>query len=145
MLFERAVSQPVSNWNISDEKFMFQECATDRHIWLVKLKPDSTPFIYKIALPTDVVEDPKKVNTFWNAKKKRMVIPIEEPLDHLEVDDEQGPGNNLLRTLVEMTKQDERTVEKLAMSEMDEYKMMRDRGELKGKSVKISPKMFDNQ
>ena len=74
-----------------------------------------------------------------------MVIPIEEPLDHVEVDDEQGPGNNLLRTLVEMTKQDERTVEKLAMSEMDEYKMMRDRGELKGKSVKISPKMFDNQ
>ena len=51
MLFERALNQPVSNWNISDEIFMFQECASDSNIWLVKLKSNMVPKIYKIELP----------------------------------------------------------------------------------------------
>ena len=123
---------------------MFQECATDRHIWLVKLKSEATPFIYKIALPAGVVEDPKRVNSFWNVEKKRLVIPIEEPLDHVEVDDEQGPGNNLLRSIIELTSKEGRTTETMAKSEREEYEMMHDRGELKGKTRKITPKMFDN-
>ena len=40
MLFERGLKKPISNWNISRDKFIFQECARSPIIYLVKLYLD---------------------------------------------------------------------------------------------------------
>ena len=102
MLFEKALDKPVANWNISDEIFMFQECSTDSNIWLVKFKKKDVPIIYKIELPKHIVKDPKRVNSFWEPTIKKMVVPIDEPLDHVEVEDEQGPIGKMFQSLMEI-------------------------------------------
>lgn len=38
MVFERALKQPVANWNIANDVLMFQECSTDSNIWIVKMQ-----------------------------------------------------------------------------------------------------------
>ena len=114
---------------------MFQECATDSNIWLVKLKKENTPFIYKFTLPAGVVEDEKRVNSFWNHKVKRLVIPIEEPLDHVEVEEEQS---------LHFSKADlfgDDVVDELMQAESD-FEVMKARGDLKGQSTRISPDIY---
>ena len=82
MIFERPLKQPISNWNISGDKFMFQERSSDPHIWLVKMYRDKQSHIFKINMPAGVMEDESKVNSYFDQSLNRLVIPVEKPLDH---------------------------------------------------------------
>ena len=51
MVFERALKWPIANWNISGEKFLFQESRKSKAIYIVKLYIDKTPKLFKFNLP----------------------------------------------------------------------------------------------
>ena len=55
MIFERALDVPIMNWNISGNKFVFQETRQSRAIFIVKLFKDRTPMLFKFNLPEQAV------------------------------------------------------------------------------------------
>ena len=46
-------------------------------MWIVKLKDATAPFLYSLRLPPGVVEDVDRVNTFFDERLNRFVIPKE--------------------------------------------------------------------
>ena len=54
MVFERKLRLPISNWNISDDKFIFQENKDDPTVYVVKLYLDKPPYIFKFNLPDTI-------------------------------------------------------------------------------------------
>ena len=53
MVFERPLTETVSNWNISGDTFVFQEYTHESEIFVVKLLPNETPQVFKFELPRD--------------------------------------------------------------------------------------------
>ena len=56
MVFERPLDQPVVNWNISGDNFVFQEYSDVPIVYVVKLYVDKMPIIFKFKLPAKVLE-----------------------------------------------------------------------------------------
>ena len=75
MVFEKPLRKPISNWNISNDKFVFQESIDDPVIYIVKLFLDAEPFLFKFKLPDKVVKN--RVNSYWSSDQGRIVIPEE--------------------------------------------------------------------
>ena len=46
MVFERKLREPVSNWNISGDKLIFQEKHDSSTIWVVKLFREKSPVLF---------------------------------------------------------------------------------------------------
>ena len=61
-VFERALENPVSNWNINGDIFMFQENSEDLDIWIVKLKNNKKAFVYRFRLPPDFQDSEDRIN-----------------------------------------------------------------------------------
>lgn len=60
LLFERSLHKPISNWNITENKFIFQEDKDSEDIYIVNLFMDKQPQVFKITLPE------------WDASKVRV-------------------------------------------------------------------------
>lgn len=54
MVFERPVSEPVINWNISGDTFIFQECGRESSVYVVKLESNVTPAVFEFKLPPEI-------------------------------------------------------------------------------------------
>ena len=67
LVYEKPLKRPVANWNMKDDRFMFQEKYNSTDVWLVKLYEDKAPVIYKFELPESVVAD--GVNSKWNEEE----------------------------------------------------------------------------
>ena len=61
-VFERSLENPVSNWNINGDIFMFQENSEDLDIWIVKLKNNKKAFVYRFRLPPDFQDSEDRIN-----------------------------------------------------------------------------------
>ena len=66
MIFEKPLSKPVSNWNISDNVLLFLEEVNSTEVWMVKLFMDKAPILYKFILPA--FNDDKKINSIYDQK-----------------------------------------------------------------------------
>ena len=65
LIFERALHKPVSNWNISEEKFIFQEDKDSEDIYVVRLFKKRQPLLFKITLPEwDMTKD--RINSYFD-------------------------------------------------------------------------------
>ena len=73
MIFERSLKKPISNWNISKDKFIFQEYAKSPIIYIVKLYLDREPHLYKFNLPDEVTK--KGTNSYFDETQKRFIVP----------------------------------------------------------------------
>jgi len=79
MAFERKLRQPISNWNISGDKLIFQEKFDDPSVFIVKLFKDSTAKLFRFDFPENVVK--RRVNTRWNDARQKFEIPSENEVD----------------------------------------------------------------
>ena len=52
MLFEKSLNQPVVNWNMNSDKFLFQE-RQKGSVYLVQLFMEEQPKVYKFKLPLE--------------------------------------------------------------------------------------------
>ena len=73
MVFERSMEKPISNWNISHDKFIFQENPKEPVIYIVRLFLDRQPILFKFTLPKSVTED--AVNSYWSEEKEKFIVP----------------------------------------------------------------------
>ena len=76
MVFERSLMQPISNWNISHDKFCFQEDRESNEIYVIQLFLDKQPQIFKFILPSDVTKG--RINSYWSRDDQKFVIPPEQ-------------------------------------------------------------------
>ena len=76
LVFEKPLSKPVCNWNISNNKFIFLEDCNSCDIWLVKLFMDKEPVLYKLTLPGGIIKD--RENTYYDAFQEKLVVPGEK-------------------------------------------------------------------
>ena len=53
MIFERALETPCCNWNIANDKFMYQESHDSSDIYLVHLYMEKKAIVFKFTLPDD--------------------------------------------------------------------------------------------
>ena len=82
MVFEKALVKPVCNWNITADKFIFQE-DIKKSIYVVSLKDENLPKVYKFKLPIEKIRGQK--NTRYDIKSKSFKIPKEQhPDDSLD-------------------------------------------------------------
>ena len=61
MVFEKALQQPVCNWNISGNVFLFQEKTDSSDIFLLRLYKDQQAVLFKFKLPPNIFEG--RINT----------------------------------------------------------------------------------
>ena len=73
MVFERALKWPIANWNISGEKFLFQESRKSKAIYIVKLYIDKTPKLFKFNLP--VMMSRRDQFSYYSPELDKIVIP----------------------------------------------------------------------
>ena len=69
MVFERALDQPCCNWNIADDKFMYQETPESPEIYLVRLFIDKKAIVFKFTLPSEADEESivdNRTNTYYD-------------------------------------------------------------------------------
>ena len=78
MIFERPMKNPVANWNITDNKFVFLEETHSTEIYLVKLFLDKQPVLFKFILPQSVPKG--QINSTFDDVEDNYVIPDEEDL-----------------------------------------------------------------
>ena len=77
MVYERKLRQPISNWNISENKFIFQESKDVPIIYVVRLFLDKPPYIFKFNLPEKITKG--RQNTVYNPDTERFEVPEEVP------------------------------------------------------------------
>ena len=77
MVFEKPLREPISNWNISGDKFLFQENHTSTSVFVVRLFMDRPAIIFKFNLPEDVHKN--RINSYYDRESKTIVIPKEVP------------------------------------------------------------------
>ena len=53
LVFERKLDEPITNWSISTNKFMFQESNQPNKIFILILVNEGSPKMYDISLPDD--------------------------------------------------------------------------------------------
>lgn len=99
MVFERSLHQPVSNWNISHDRFIFQESSDSPDIYVVHLYLDKQPYLSKFRLPDSVTKN-RSNSTYWSKDKNRFIIPPEElhqsevfPVDGTENEKQDGDSD----------------------------------------------------
>ena len=65
MVFERSLSKPISNWNITSDYFVFQEHCESPTIFVVRLfeKDERTPLVFEFNLPVDVAKN--RINSYY--------------------------------------------------------------------------------
>ena len=66
MVFERPLKQPITNWNISDDKFIFQEATDSPDIYAVRLFDQTEPIVFKFRLPEETMQGRHCVNTYYS-------------------------------------------------------------------------------
>jgi hypothetical protein len=57
MIFERALEKPISNWNISTDKFLFQEADKPSTIFLLKLELEKRSTLFELQIPQADFDD----------------------------------------------------------------------------------------
>ena len=72
MVFEKPMMQPCSNWNISENIFIFSEEVNCSTIWLVKLGLEKEPVVFKFMMPNDVIEG--QANSKWDDNTKNFLV-----------------------------------------------------------------------
>jgi len=75
MIFEKPLSKPISNWNISDDVLLFLEEVNSTEVWMVKLHESKSPVLYKFIMPEFNMD--KKVNSVYDEKLGNYIIPKE--------------------------------------------------------------------
>ena len=79
MVFEKSLRQPISNWNISGDKFLFQESKDSEYVHIVKLFLDEQPYLFRFKLPLE--DQSHRKNSYYDPDLERIVIPAEEGLN----------------------------------------------------------------
>ena len=51
MVFEKPMANPCTNWNISENIFVFSEKVDCETVWLVKLSLEKEPVVFKFNMP----------------------------------------------------------------------------------------------
>ena len=51
MVFEKPMKEPCTNWNISENIFVFSEKVDCKTVWLVKLSLEKEPVVFKFNMP----------------------------------------------------------------------------------------------
>jgi len=77
MVFERPLREPISNWNISADKFVFQQTKKSNEVFVIRLFLDRPAIIFKINLPENFHKN--RENATFDADKGKFVIPNEKP------------------------------------------------------------------
>ena len=57
MIYERQMDSPVTNWNISTDKFLFQEPLHPNVLFLVKLELKKRPTLFELHFPGKKLEN----------------------------------------------------------------------------------------
>ena len=76
MIFEKPLNLPICNWNISGDKFIFQEESNKAEIYLVKLSLDKPSYLFKFKMASHVIKN--RVNTYYNKATQQFVVPQEK-------------------------------------------------------------------
>ena len=63
-IFERPLRHPITNWNISGNKFVFQENPQDTTIFVVRLFIDRPAIIFKFELPEHINQN--RINSHYD-------------------------------------------------------------------------------
>ena len=66
MVFERPMMEPCTNWNSSDNIFLFSEDSNCENVWLVKLSIEKEPVVFKFVMPSHVIRGHE--NSKWDGK-----------------------------------------------------------------------------
>jgi len=74
LLFERPLEKPISNWNISKDKFIFQETRESPIIYIVRLFLDKEPHLHKFKLPEHVTKN--GINSYF--ENGHFIVPPED-------------------------------------------------------------------
>ena len=75
MVFERSLMKPPCNWNVSNDKFLFQEESDSPEIFVVRMFLDKPPNFFKFTFPLKATTD--RINTQYDVENERFVIPPE--------------------------------------------------------------------
>ena len=86
MVFERSLRIPISNWNISNDKFIFQESKDSSTVFVVRLFLDKPPILFEFHLPAEIAKN--RINSYYDKVSKKIVIPkeVEKGTEHLHMD-----------------------------------------------------------
>ena len=76
MVFEKSLRQPISNWNISGDKFIFQETKESDYIHIVKLFLDKQPYLFRFKLPLH--DQSHRHNSYYDPELGRIIVPDED-------------------------------------------------------------------
>ena len=82
LIFERSLTKPISNWNISQDKFCFQESRHSSDIYIVKLFLDRKPHLYKFCLPSEIIS--KGVNSRYDSNLERFIVPTDGRVNDID-------------------------------------------------------------
>ena len=77
MVFEEPLRAPITNWNISNDKFIFQKSNDASSIFVVRLFMDESPIVFKFKLPKGITD--KRVNSYFDPESDSIIIPPEIP------------------------------------------------------------------
>ena len=79
MVFEKPMDRPCTNWNISENIFVFSEKVDCEIVWLVKLSLEKEPVVFKFNMPAAVIEG--QANSKWDKGRKNYIIDEDHPLE----------------------------------------------------------------
>jgi len=85
--------KPVSNWNITQDKFLFQEDSNSPQVFLLRLYVDKPAYLFKFSFPESVTEG--LVNTFFDFDTNKFSIPKEAVVDVEDDADSANPQYDL--------------------------------------------------
>ena len=69
LVFEKPLAKPVENWNITQDKFLFQEDANVPELFLICLNQGKQPQVFKCQLPPNLTENRHQSVPTINIKK----------------------------------------------------------------------------
>ena len=75
MIFEKPLKQPICNWNLTGEHFLFQEKPGTPEIYLVTLRENFAPQIHLFKLHANIAMG--QVSTYYDPNLKRLIVPPE--------------------------------------------------------------------
>ena len=124
MVFERSLRNPICNWNISGDHFLFQEEANSTAIYVVHLFRDKSPFLFKFKFPASAFEN--RINSYYDVDLQRIVIPSENGLDGLpRVDSVDGHSAEIV-----MSHMDDEELHQINEKKAEDVKILQKLGEI---------------
>jgi hypothetical protein len=75
LIFERPLHKPVSNWNIAQDTFLFQEETNSPEVFLLRLFIDKPALFFKFSFPQSVTEG--LINVVYDNTAQRFIIQKE--------------------------------------------------------------------